>query len=208
MERRKLLQFGLTAGVRLFMLGGVNSIASAESTDFPWTKEEVLFGPNAGFEKARLGEALSIWKDPTLGYVDLEQAISPWNKLALSLGREIFFKAAPDASIADIKVGPGSKNMTVPSPNYLDPYKSCKIFLVPYAETKVLIHEFGHALGLVDFVQRRTNIEQFINPARCDNSEKPYFGVMSYCDIKNSAKWFGKDDSSLLRVAGLAPHNL
>lgn len=204
LSRRDFLKMAGAFGAGLMLPGNSVIATYAEDAAFPWTREEVLFGPKAGFEKARSGDALSVWKDPGLRHVNSNGAIDPWNKLALSLGRGNFFVVAAESVKADIKVEPGLRNMIIPSPNYVDPYISCQIYIVPYGSTDILTHELGHAFGLVDFVRANTNIREHINPARCDNPNKPYRGVMAYCNIYQTGFWFGMDDQMLLRLARLA----
>lgn len=203
-ERRRLLKMAGVFGAQFFLNCNFGIPAYTQETIFPWTREEVLFGLQAGFEKTRLGIPLLVWADPSLKNFNIDDSIYPWNKMAAILGRNNLFYTAKDISGADIKFVPGSNTFTKPEPNYAGPFQSCLVFCVPHLSTRMATHELGHTLGFVDFVLKTTNIESYINPARCDISDKPYSGVMSYCDINRREKWFGKDDRMLLKIAGLA----
>lgn len=203
-ERRRLLKMAGVFGAQLFLTWNFGITTRAQEAIFPWTRGEVLFGLQAGFEKARLGIPLLVWADPSLNHFNLDDSIYPWNKMAAILGRNNLFYPATDISEADIKFVPGSKTFTKPEPDYTGPFQSCLIFCVPHLSTGMATHELGHTLGFVDFVLKTTNIAGHINPARCDKSDKPYSGVMSYCDINRRERWFGKDDHMLLKAVGLA----
>lgn len=200
-RRRLILKTGAFLGASYLLSGNLPVLAYAQEAPFPWTREEVLFGPEAGFEKARTGVPLLVWADPSLANFNLVRSIHPWNKMALNMGRGHLFQPTVDESEADVKFIPGSTTKVVPSPDYIHPYKNSLVFSVPYLTTEMAIHELGHTLGLVDFVKKITNISGYVNPARCDDPDKQYHGVMSYCDIYQTRFWFGRDDQRLLSMA-------
>lgn len=204
-SRRVVLKMAGALGAGLMLPGNLWVPARAQQeAPFPWTREEVLFGPEAGFEKAQSGVPLSVWADSSLIHFNLEDSIYPWNKVAASLGRDKLFRATTDLSEADIKFVPSNRTMVVPYPDYIHPYSNCSIFSNPNIYTAMAVHELGHTLGFVDFVRATTNIASYVNPARCDIAGKPYSGVMAYCDTYRNDRWFQNDDKMLLRLAGLA----
>lgn len=199
-KRRNLLKIAAYS-IPFLLLGNAET---TQAQAFPWTREEVLFGPDAGFVKSHQGTPLLVWADSVLTHFNLEDAISPWNTMALGMGRNSLFQTTQDTDEADVLFIPDSKTKVVPYPNYTHPFSSCIIYSSPYIYTTMAMHELGHALGFVDFVRATTNIAGYVNPARCDMPNKPYSGVMAYCDTYRRNRWFGDDDRMLLRLVGLA----
>ncbi|HSX19448.1 MAG TPA: hypothetical protein VLE91_04965 [Candidatus Saccharimonadales bacterium] len=177
----------------------------AETTDpleqipFNWQRNEVLFGPNAGFEKATNGQSLSVYVTPGLA-IDLKATIAPWNKLA---GWDLFIPS-DDVSGADISFVPNNTTRVQPAPDFKASYSGCKININPkdYKLTMEAQHEIGHCLGLVDFVTTGTDTKNYVNPQKCDDPSKLYLGVMSYCSWEDSRFWFGAHDRKLLELCG------
>lgn len=200
-ERREFLRktFGLFIAANLPL---------ADLAPFPWKREEVLFGPNAGFAEARLGQSIGIWADPQLYRLDLAEAIKPWNKAARQLNRNDLFHLEYDPEKIKVYFLPNSANSRTyvkAFPSYTDPYEYCIAYSQLDIPTYFAVHELGHTLGLVDFVTRNTDINAIphVNPQKCYLPEKPIKSVMSACET-DQRSWFGDDDKNLLRVAGYA----
>ena len=201
-ERREFLKqgFGLFIAVNL---------PQSNTLPFPWKREEILFGLNAGFEEARQGESIGVWADPELYNLDLSEAIKPWNTMAHQLGRDNLFHLEYDPEkilIYFLLNQINSRTYVKPSPSYINPYECCEVLCQPDIRTYAAKHELGHTLGLVDFVVVNTDINRFphVNPQKCYLQNKPIKSVMSYCDLSNEKNWFGEDDKNLLKVAGYA----
>ena len=199
-ERR---EFFKKAGAFLF---AIQEIVSSLPDSFPWTREEILFGPNAGFEEARAGIPLGIWANPALTRIDLPQIILPWNVMANRLGRSDLFYSEEDPDQARIHFMPDIRNHMIADPDYISPYKLATVYLINYNNPTVGSHELGHTLGFVDFISKGSSKDQKVNPQICDSKGKQIRTIMtySYCDWQVQPDWFGEDDENLLRVAGYA----
>ena len=199
LSRRDFLKTAGALGIALLVPGNSGMATHAQEVPFPWTRGEILFGPDSGFPQTRKGVPVSVWADPSLVKLNLEDAIYPWNNMAAILGRGNLLKVTLDEKDAQIKFIPGSRTKTVSFPAYTQPFSGCLVYSVSYMSTKMGKHELGHALlGLVDFLGRSVYTEEYVNPARCNNPDKPYSGVMASCDISKEERWFGSDDQRLL----------
>lgn len=165
-----------------------------------WRRDEVLFGPGAGFDKARRGQSLTVWVDPAIG-VKAEEIIGPWNNLA----RWNLFTVGSSGN-ADISFVVSDSTWVKPRPDYTVNYTSCTVYTNPsdYNLGLELRHEIGHCLGLVDFLPKNYPTAGYVNPKRCDDSNKLYFGVMSYCTWMDLEVWFGYHDRRILEITGYA----
>ena len=163
-----------------------------------------LFGPEAGWDKARGGpEAVRVWADPSLK-VRIRHVIGPWNRLA---GRRLF-RAVPAAGRADVVFRPARTTWVQCLPSYEESYDRCIIWSAT-SFTSTLRHELGHTLGLADHIQVIFAEAPYINPRLCDAPSLPEFslyeGVMSYCAWDDGFRgWFGATDLKMLVDAGYA----
>lgn len=172
---------------------------------FLWTKSEILFGPEAGFEKARRGQSITVWIDMAISSLKVADIIEPWNHLA---GWSLFVPAS--GPNADVNFAPSNRTWVRPNPSEGVNYTDCTVYwnatepiLNSFNATQVAQHEIGHCLGFVDFVGGAVNTFDYVNPQRCDApSPKFYFGIMGlgYCYGPEYA--FSSHDRKLLELAG------
>ena len=180
-------------------------------TPINWTREEVLFWPNAGFEKARngeTGETLTVWVDPVLD-LDADKIIAPWNGAA---GWNLFSVASEDTS-ADIQFVEGDITKAIAQSDNNGNFTKCVVFYNPnrlwlHVEERIETaqHELGHCLGFVDFITEAHYEGNHVNPNRCDIPGREYSGIMAYCGWRDFDKKlrFGDAEEELLRIAGYA----
>ena len=186
-ERREFLKQGLGFFIAV-------NLPQFNPSPFPWKREEILFGPNAGFEEARLGGSIGVWADLELYNLDLAEAIKPWNVMVHQLGRDNLFHLEYDSAKIMVYFLPNqinSKTYVKPSPSYTNPYEYCEVLCQLDIRTYTAKHELGHTLGLVDFVVRNTDTNAFphVNPQKCYIQDKPIKSIMSYCDLSNKNCW-------------------
>lgn len=172
---------------------------------FLWTKDEILFESGAGFEKARNGQSITVWVDPSISSLNTADIIEPWNRLA---GWSLFVPA-PGLG-ADINFIPSDKTWVEPNPDYRTNYTSCTVYwnstepvLNLFTAVEVAQHEIGHCLGFVDWVGGDISLVGYVNPQRCDaRGPKFYFGIMGLGYCYGSEYAFSSHDRKLLELAG------
>ena len=201
MERREFLKVlgGTMASVPFYLQD-----AFAEPTPFLWGKEEILFGPEAGFEEARAGIPLGIFASSSIESKEIIGGILGWNALAKELGRQDLFSITYNELEARIIVDPSIRNRVTAYPDYKGPFEKCVMELnidvlrILSAEMpRVVAHELGHTLGFVDFIFKTTDLTRLVNPQRCDIPDKPILSIMA-----ENSRWFGEHDSIMLQLAG------
>src|SRR3989344_4559416 len=105
LSRRDFLKTIGALGIGLMLPGNSGIAAHAQEAPFPWTRNEVLFWPDSGFPQTRQGIPASVWVDPSLVKLNLEDAIHPWNNMAATLGRDNLLQVVLDKKDAQIKTG-------------------------------------------------------------------------------------------------------
>lgn len=205
LERREFLK-GLAATAAAISLypNLLLRMVDQESEQFLWTREEILFGPQAGFEQARAQIPLAVYLNPGIPLTMIENGIKAWNGLAHELGRGDLFRIENDSSKAEIVVIPSRRIWVTAYPDYQSPFEWCHIELhiellnsVTADIPRLVAHEFGHTLGFVDFAFATTNLEGLVNPQRCDLPDKPIRSIMAA-----NSRWFGEHDPKMLQLAG------
>lgn len=205
LERREFLKNFLAATALLTLYPKVLlDVIDQESPPFPWKREEILFGPQAGFKQARAQIPLAVYVNPSIPPEIVEVGITAWNTLAREIGRNDLFYIEDSPSKAKIAVVPGSGFHVTAYPDYTSPYEKCHIELnidllniFTQEVPRVVTHELGHTLGLVDFVFGGSSLEGLVNPQRCDLPDKPIRSIMAA-----NSRWFGDDDPKMLQLAG------
>ena len=194
LERREFLKGLATTAVLILQ----------KPQSFLWTREEILFGPQAGFKQAREYTPLAVFVQPGIPPEIIENGINAWNGLAHELRRGNLFRIGGDSSKAEIVVIPSRKNRVTAYPDYQSSFEWCHIELhiellnIVTAEIpRVVAHELGHTLGFVDFVFGTSSLEGLVNPQRCDLPDKPIRSIMAA-----NSRWFGEDDPKMLQLAG------
>lgn len=170
---------------------------------FLWTREEILFGPAAGFEEARARIPLGVYSESGIQPAVVAAGIVPWNNLARELRRSDLFYIEKDATMAKIVVTPSIRNRVTAFPDYVSPYTRCVVELhenIQLQSPQTVTHELGHTLGFVDFVFAITDISRLVNPQRCDLPDKPIRSAMA----SNSIGIIGEHDAIMLQLAGYA----
>ncbi|MDO8486984.1 MAG: hypothetical protein Q7S45_01670 [Candidatus Curtissbacteria bacterium] len=170
---------------------------------FPWSRDEILFGPNAGFIEAKKGIPLGVYAASGIRPDLVNLSMAPWNNLANSMGRTDLFYFEENPSRAKIIIGQSTKDYsyTVANPDFKSPYLRCDIYLVNQW-IGVITHELGHTLGFVDFIYKDTDPRDYFNPKRCDLPDKPIHSIMAQNFIVTPTVLIGPDDGIMLRLAG------
>lgn len=192
------------------------SVALPTPENFQWTRSEILFGSNAGFQKLREGEMVAIYVPPELLTSVTEDAIYPWNKLGIELRGKPYAAFTSDLPTADIHFLPTNETWVEPvnrlgKTDHYEPFYKVTIHAAADINNQIASHELGHAIcGFVDFLDpveynayiNKTTNRGYINPQNGSDPNKPYIGVMNYMDWTHPELWFGKDDRSLLELGG------
>lgn len=183
---------------------GTDILPSPEN--FPWTRSEILFSEDAGFEELRKGESIGVWIDPSLTELEMEEVIGRWNKLGAQNGRENPFFISSSKEDAKIRFTDSDKTWVEPTPSFVKPFETSIVHMESSGlGSRVAGHELGHAgFGFVDFIGPDIDRKGYVNPQENYNPEKPINN-----SIMNYKYWdspieevYGIGDVNLLRVGG------
>lgn len=191
-------------------------------SNFPWKKDEILMGPDAGFTQARNGEPIKVYIDPRVRKLISNDSFNQWDTFAKKMGRK-------NDLFAYVNEAPGSQIFVLPSPDgttFIDPFDSkygqyktnpqgpfswvniqCATDDNRPIDDKTLLHEIGHALGFVDFVtkfmyENPESLRRYINAQPGFLEDKPIKSVLNYGGEYIKEGLLGPDDAKLLKLGG------
>lgn len=182
---------------------------------YPWTKNELLFGPNAGFQQLiKDGGTIKIYIPPVLTLVTPD-SYAGWNRLGMELIGRPYFESIDDPSLANINLIPSDTTWVNPVGGYNTPFNKVIIYanitnLTDVFNNHKAAHEYGHGLGVVDILGKNeyanhvngTGGRKYVNPYF--DKDGKYSGIMDYEDSMNPDVWYGRDDKNVLIVTGYA----